>query len=1268
MKASSERFAGYCGMRSLRLLSILSILVVLGFALNSVNSYAQLETGSIQGKVTDSSGAAIPKAAVHVVNESTGVAKEAVTNKVGLYSVQGLFPGNYKVSFVMKGFQRREQHITLLAEQAYELSPSLSVGSSSETVNVSANAIQLANYTNNTISSDLDETRISQIPENGRSVTNLLSQVTPGAIANGGRPEFNGALWRATTLVQDGSTNNDLNYGGTLIPEPDPDSIKEVNVVTNGGDARYTSPTTAIVTTKSGTNELHGSFFETAENSYFGIARDRQDAANFKQAKYIRNEFGGSVGGPIFIPWLDHGKMYDGKNKSFFFFAYERYSLRSGNYQLGEVPTMAERSGDFSNAVDANGVLQVIYDPSTTSATTPWTRTAFPGNKILTPPSPFAKAYYSIAPQPTNNMNPLAGQDNITFAAPNSTTEPNITTRLDHTFNSNNSIYLRYTHIDYNIVSTPVAGVPPTVAGTLADGTTPIPAGVSNLTGTVQPVQTAAIGFTHVISPTFVSQTVVGGTWEAEFYNEPPAGEMTEYEQELGLPNNFGLEGMPIMKGSATYNWAYTQNDWGGGEVITNLNEDLTKTLGRHQLAFGGRYNYSQADVLPDRTSDYVDFDQQATALYDTTSKTSYTALPNTGIGDADVFLGGAADYSVNLEPGNEHWRVQNFAAYFQDDWRISSKLTLDLGMRWEGDPSPREMQGLINGFDLKNHAIVMHNTPQQLIAMGRTTQGIITNLENLGVVFETPSEAGFPQYITHGNWALFDPRVGFAYSPFGAGHGTVLRGGIGRYTDSPQLRSLYSPAKSNAPYAEAYTQSYTSNQQSPDGGANYELRSPLTVVAGQNSSNVVNTTSSTAIQPGLSQVFPDPNDPPNSMYQVNATIEQPLKFNSVLRTSYIYNYANNLDQIYEPNYPMQGYVYEATTGLAAPSGYSALYPYDHHTFGILEDFKPIGWSTYNALQVNYQRLFHKGYGFQVSYVWQKGMRVGGNSVNDSVLENTQDYIPSMVPGDGSLHALNRAQFYEVWSAVPPEVISWNGVIDLPIGRNRRYLRHMNRVLDEVVGGYQVAFNGSAQVNWFQLPSANWGGDNPAGTGSIGKIKKYGHKYPVTSCSGGVCSKGYLYDNAFLSPVLINNPCQSNLNFVTGVPSSYQSYQTPINMDPGNYTCKNGNFTPGITNYLNNDVSVPLANGTSSNVAYSPGPGTNPFAKSYLHGPWNSTTDISLFKVFPIHKSLALRVNVDAFNAFNIQGSSAPGSNGIQTFLSSHNTPRQIQLTARLNF
>jgi hypothetical protein len=359
-----------------------------------------------------------------------------------------------------------------------------------------------------------------------------------------------------------------------------------------------------------------------------------------------------------------------------------------------------------------------------------------------------------------------------------------------------------------------------------------------------------------------------------------------------------------------------------------------------------------------------------------------------------------------------------------------------------------------------------------------------------------------------------------------------------------------------------------------------------------------------------------------------------------------------------------------ATRGIAPPQGtYTsvALNPYDSKTYGTLITVGPTGWATYNAFQANYQRLFKHGYGYQLSYIFRKGMRVAGNANRDGTLYPVENYMPGMVPGDGSLHALNRAQNYGIDSAFGPQSIAWNGVVDVPVGRGKKFFGKANRLVDELIGGYQIAYNGSAWLNWMSVNAGNWGGANPQGTGSKGKVEVYKHKYKVTDCSSGVCYPGYLWYNGFISPVLLNNPC-TGASAISGVPASYTPYQTPINMDPGGYTCTNGTFKANNSHYLDNQVPVKLADGTAPYTGYSPGPATNPYNRTYLWTPWFWNTDISLFKVFPIKDSLALRVNVDAFNAFNVQGDNAPGSNGIQLFTSSHNTPRQLQLSVRLNF
>lgn len=1234
----------------------LAVAAFLAVLLLSTASVAQSGAGAIQGTVTDATGAVLPGTKVHVVNQDTHLVSDTTANSKGFYSVPGLFAGSYAITFSSPGMKQYVEIVDLQVAQTAVISASLSVGSVSQEVTVSSSeTIQLATYDSGTMSKELDNSRINQLPMNGRNILGLAGETTPGLEASGTRA--NGGLPQAIEYVQDGSPVVNRDMGGPAV-QVDPDAAQEVRVETSASSAMYATPATAVITTKSGTNRLHGSLFETARNNAIGIARSRANPSNFVAPRYIRNEFGASVGGPIFIP-----KVYDGKNKSFFFFAYERYSLRSGSYALSYVPTQAMRNGDFSNVV-SGGNSVTLYDPNTTTAAPTYQRTAFTNNQIPTSRlSPLAKALYAITPLPTNTANPYV-QPNISYPATNNATAPTITFRLDHTFNEKNNAYLRYT--SYNSASLqPYSSIPEpaTIAGA------GLPANASNLTANTISQYTAGLGFTHIFSPTLVSQTVIGNTWESTYNNLPPGNPTANYESQLGIPNNFGEPGMPYILGPL-YQFSGTQNQWGGPQMITNIDENLTKVSGKHQFMFGGRYRHERFGVLPDRTADQISFNGMGTADYDLTTGSSYGVLAHTGNANADEYLGNASSYSVRLNAPYEHWRDQEFDAYFQDNYRVTNKLTVNLGLRWEAHPVATERDNLINGFDEKTGAVVLGTPINALIQKGYTTQAIITNLQNIGVNFETAQEAGLPPHLVYGSNAIFNPRVAIAYAPKGSGRGTVFRAGYGRYTYPIPLRNFYASSKANEPFAGGYAQSYTSGAQSPDGLNNYILRSQQTVVAGQNSSSVVNSSTINSILPGVTEFVLNPHYPPNVVSELNTTVEQPLKPGSVLSLSYVFSYSTNLDQLYYTNNTMSTYVWETTTGTTPPGGtYAsvALNPYNNKTYGALNRDDRNGWANYNALQANYQRPHKNGYGYQLSYVFAKAMRVGGNTFRDGNLYPAADYVPGTLAST-DYHEMNRIQNYQIDSAIPRHHVTFNGIVDLPIGKGKKIFGGANRFVDELIGGYQVAFAGGVTSQYFQPSSSYWGGANPVGTGSINPIQLYKHKSKVTDCTSGVCLPGYLWYNGFLSPFSISNPC--NGNTVSGLPSNYQPYQTPINMTPGTITCANGVPKASNSNFLTNNVPVQLSNGTTVNVAYSPGPqGLNPYAHTYLEGPFDYSADISIFKVFPITERVNLRVNVDAFNAFNVQGDIAPSSStGIEYRTSSYNTPRQIQLTARLTF
>jgi hypothetical protein len=485
----------------------------------------------------------------------------------------------------------------------------------------------------------------------------------------------------------------------------------------------------------------------------------------------------------------------------------------------------------------------------------------------------------------------------------------------------------------------------------------------------------------------------------------------------------------------------------------------------------------------------------------------------------------------------------------------------------------------------------------------------------------------------------------------------------------------------------------------------------------GVNTSAAINSNSANAIAPGLSIVSIDPVDPPTYVDEANLTLEQPLKWNSVLQVSYLYTHATNLNNYFYYNDHPSEFSWEVETGTKPPSS-SAIGPtntstgegpYDQVTYGDGSyQIQKSGWSNYNALQLNYQRLYHNGLAWQFMYVYSKSMRTGGDYGGENA-DDVDPYSafaysgPSSVtyapqggtyltapklppppppgtPAWGYYKALNRWENYMVDTNNPPQHIQFNGVVDLPFGRGKRWLGGVSKGLNELIGGWQIAGAGNVVEKDFQITTTNWGPTNP--------LKVYKHGAPITDCRSGVCLKGYEWFNGYLAPTVVNgNPCSASLPNVQGLPASWAPYQSPIDT-----TCSapvNGKTV--VDKYFgDNDVAV---TGVAGQAAASPigygvvpaendnGPSekaidvTNPYGHTVINGPFNWDADASLFKVFPITSRVLLRLNVDAFNVFNHQGlptpnatdgtvCTTPGGLGC----SSANTARQLQLTARLTF
>jgi Carboxypeptidase regulatory-like domain len=1274
---------------------------------------AQSGAGSIQGTVTDSTGAVISGASIHVANQDTGVKSDAKSNAAGLYQVPGLFTGNYVLTVTAPGMGSYQRTVDLLVGQNVVINPSLTLGAVTQKVDVNANAVQLVTTTSATLSSALENSRINQLPMNGRQIISLVGETTPGLTSHYGPGTIANGLLEDSSIEYeaDGVPLLNRNFGGpnsmTQSQYPDPDTIQEVRTETSNSGAQFATPATAIISTKSGTNSLHGSLFETMRNNAVGIARNRSNLPSFAAPPLVRNEFGASAGGPIVIP-----HVYDGRNKSFWFFAYERYSQISTSYEAVTVPTMAMRNGDFSGLVNSAGVLQQLYDPATTAPSTncngthvanQFCRAPF-GNGIAGSPgdnqipisrlSPTTKMLYDITPLPSNAQNPLVGS-NLSVPNPSVFIVPTITFRVDHSFGENDKAYIRYT--SNNQTNIALRNYPNNSPATLAaDG---IPAGASGFQSINDAQYAAALNYTHIFSPTFYSETTVSQQWFNQYVGGggADASPNTNYESQLfKLPNNFGETGFPVICSSCLMPFGGTQYQYYEDQIVFNYDENLTKTIGRHQLHFGGRYRRERLSYLPSRQNDAASFDATGTSLENPTTGTAYSGTANTGETEADFFLGNASLYSVTLEPPQGHGHDMEFDVYFQDDWKVTKNLTLNFGLRNTYLPGLWTKDGLGTTFDFKNNAFVMSNPTSYYVSHGYTTQAIITNLQNIGVTFETSAQAGFPSSNMQNKNEL-EPRVGFAWQPFSGKYGIVLRGGYGKYVFPTALRSSWQQMFAGFPYVQNYTQNYNLASQSPDGMSNYLVRNPQSVVMGVNDGNVVNTSTTNAIVPGFSIIALSPNYPPDVAQETSLTIEQPLKGNSALRVSWVFTHGSDLDQTYAVNQPLSPFVWEMSTGTPVPTGgastigtsqyaATALNPYNNVTYGGMSYYGKTGYSNDNALQVNYQRLFHHGIAYQVIYVWQKAF------TGDGTVYTPQDYLgtrgtapnttfaplvggsaitpgatppssPAGTPSWETWRGLTNFETYEVNAGNPKQEVEFNGIIDLPFGKGKRFLGNAHGFLNQLVGGFQLAGDGSIVGQYFQPISSHWGPTNP--------IKVYKHGLPIKDCRSGVCLDSYEWFNGYLAPTVLPAPlgtCTSKC--VEGLPSDWVPFATPINN------------TPGTPNYGNDNVQVSSPALLASNkgnpvtVAYSPGQsGNNPFSKTIIPGPINWSADLSLFKVFPITETVNFRVNLDAFNVFNVQGYNNPsttdGTELVQpggVGASSHNTPRQLQLTARLTF
>jgi hypothetical protein len=437
-------------------------------------------------------------------------------------------------------------------------------------------------------------------------------------------------------------------------------------------------------------------------------------------------------------------------------------------------------------------------------------------------------------------------------------------------------------------------------------------------------------------------------------------------------------------------------------------------------------------------------------------------------------------------------------------------------------------------------------------------------------------------------------------------------------------------------------------------------LRAAPQYVAGVNTRDLLDINNPTAISRGSFLVsYFNPSQPTTRAHQWNMTFEKELAQDTVVRFGYIGTHGARLDMYYTYNQPTPDYVWFVTTGLPLPTGTfagTARRPFENTMFGSIEEYQKTGWSNAQNFQLEVQRRYSKGWGFQFFYVMSNALKAAGDGWSDDMLPSSNTFLPGAVPED--LRERARFLFYRRDTEIPQHTWRWNYIVDMPFGRGKRIAGNAGGVLHRVIGGWQLAGTGSVRSTWWSLPTANWSTAN--------KIEIYGTKYPVQDCRAGVCRDSYLFYNGYIPANRINSVDASGRpNGVMGVPDNYRPAHLPLIPIP-----KDGGSPsdPLFSFYDSNTVWVRMQNGTLQRIGYNDG--LNPWRNQFVRGLNNWDVQTSMFKLIPVNERAYLRLNIDFFNTLNMPGIPKTPANttGLIDATLSGNGARALQFGLRLNW
>jgi hypothetical protein len=906
---------------------------------------AQETTATIAGQVQDASGAGIAGAKVTARNLQTGLERSVTTNEGANYTLPLLPIGTYELAAEKAGFKRvLETGIVLQVDQHARVDFKLPVGAASDSVQVTAE-VPLTQTDASSLGSVIDNTKVVELPLNGRQFYSLALLV-PGVAppAQGSILSFRGGFNVAgASELNNNFTLNGLDNNNQLLSapafRPSVDAIQEFKILTGVFPAEYgrNSGSQVIVTTKSGTNGFHGTAFEFLRNQVLD-AENFFTPSNAAKPSFKQNQFGGTLGGPII------------HNKTFFFASYEGTRSTQQITALTNVPTPAMIAGDFS----ATG--KTVKDPTT--------GVAFPGDVI--PPSRFNPAGLFLAKlYPTPTASTPSGQqptNNYTFNEPQVDSLNLGSIRVDHQFSEKDTLSVSYNDFEDNTLTQDN-----TVCGSRVipgfDCTVLLLARLGGFTET------------HIFSPSLINQVRFA---YSEFQNPRATN-----DQSINFLQMFNITGTrfdgPARSGVPSVsvtgfagigeptNFPQTRTD-----NTFQLADDLTFSRGSHAFKFGTDLHRFQSNgtIVGNGRGSYT-FSAQSTA-------------PTTGYAFADLLLGIPTSTARSPYSPRIYDRTGIYGFYAQDDWKLTPKLTLNLGLRYEYNLPTFEKYNTLSNFNPSTGNIDIAGT------------------------------AGVPNGLWNPNYKDFEPRFGFAYSPF-ANSKTVIRGGYGIFYNSPALNAVNSgPQQSNAPFVSAQT-------------FNSSLALPVTL------SNPYPAAAAGAGSLTLSAF--DRHQPDAQIQQWSFNVQQELTHSMVLEVNYQGSKGTHLPLYYNINQP--------PPGLGTVAQKQALRPYPQ--YGNINFLDAVGNSNFEGLLTKLQQRYSNGLSFLVSYTYGKSIDDTPGTPYNVVPSRSSAENPQNLTLERGLSGFDiRSRFV------------FSPVYELPFGPGRKYLSG-NKVAGWLVGGWELS-------------------------------------------------------------------------------------------------------------------------------------------------------------------------------------------------------------------